>query len=215
MDPAHLWPVTMSMVKPLTDSFLVFDKEFYAISLDSADEPDGNRLPSLDQIAALAGDVDTYLQICEVFLPDVVGVARWKLHYDKVPLREFVDVSDVALVVLLLENFYTRWKDYLKNKKIDQSIMTKFTSKKSTNGDGSPGKAANSKWSTAGLKRYNELVLQIKRERNSPTGQQFENTFLQKMKMKNAVPDDNDMVPHKRRKVREIVEIECDVVFAV
>lgn len=201
---------------PLTSFSL--DKEYYEIRHDEDNQDISVRLPDLAKISAGMGDVDTHMQICEVFLPDVVGVAKWKANYCNVGLSKFVTTSDLALVILLLENFYERWKDYLTSKQISKTILTRYTSKKTSGSnemDDLPRKAANSKWSTEGLHRYNDIIRLMKKQRRSPTGAQFDSTFLSVMRSKHCSHKENK-TSKRKRKEREEVEIEIDTdVFAV
>ena len=109
----------------------------------------------------------------------VVGKRTYakKSHVERISV--FATPSDEALVLLLYENSFDRWKNMAKtNNTKKSSVMPKYT-----NGGVSAGITGSSKkyggWSDEGLNRFNELYEQVEKDRaaDEAKGFPFEEAF--------------------------------------
>ncbi len=139
-----------------------------------------NNFPTLAHI--LKGRTNrhnAYTFYCDYFLQCVVGRRRWKKGVDKTEVREIATVTDEAFGLLLLENSWAKWVDMAKRNSGTSTVNSRFT-------NGGVGK--NSRkfqgWDDPGLTRFNELMKQVKAERNSTTGEDFDEGFLDFRKMR-------------------------------
>lgn len=181
----------------------------YSLGEGSNESYRANTVPKLEDVLVMSKDMMVHQQICENFLSDVVGAATWKKNYTCVELREFVSVSDMALLLLLLENSWERWTDKVdkKRKTVDKTIGTLYTSKKANSQDGERDTDhANSKWSAEGIRRYNELSIAVRDDWKSQEGKEFHANFLRQMTNK-----ENNVESRRARKKQKIARDEVDV----
>ena len=126
-----------------------------------------------------------YCFFCEHLLKCVTGKKFFERQAMVGLLSDFVEVSDEAYALLLLENAWDRMQDDAANigrKGKQSSVLTKYTSKKPTH----TKNQVFAGWSNEGKKRYNQLCLQIESDRQSTEGICFEKQFMHYMRSKDC-----------------------------
>ena len=109
-----------------------------------------------------------YNTFFDVFVKRVVGVRKFERHATKHLLSEFVTVTDEAFALLVYENQEDRWRIMA-----EDSTRKLVKEAKYTDGGGGKdlpmsGKTRKGKgWSSSGMQRFNELCLEIHKERTS------------------------------------------------
>ena len=136
-------------------------------------------MPKINDWLTMRDDKDgLYTTLMTIFTPCVVGVADYKRQVGSMFLSSFVTVGDEAFVLLTLENSEERWMELYKTGETKNKMANKYTdggiSRKSGRGRSLSG------WSNAGLNRFNELYMKVKRDRDIPN-RGFEGAFLDKM----------------------------------
>ena len=126
---------------------------------------------------------------------------------------ELFTKSDEAFTLLLLENYWDRWMDIYrksdgspkqrvgcqKNKVVDSDVKPKYTSGGNiySQGEGSGGQRGKG-WTTAGIKRYNELFDWVGADR-------VKHELFMKRFLDNKRENQDEFIRRRPKKVREIV----------
>ena len=118
-----------------------------------------DNFPSLEDIILLRENQDGWNFICDEFLPSVVGIANCERKAVTEEVSKFATVSDIAFIVLTLENNWTYWEGIctlaakIPEEDVEKRLSyppTKWTSATVIGGK-------NTGWSQKGLERFNEL----------------------------------------------------------
>ena len=117
------------------------------------------RLPASDDLFALRKNLEVYR---DTFVPHilacVVGKVKMRNEKKKRCISDFVTASDEAFALLLWENGSERWQAECDGKSGKELPETKYTK----NGAGAK---ANEGWISAGIKRHNDLIEQVLKDR--------------------------------------------------
>ena len=171
----------------------------------------GEDFPQLDELMAMrGGEFDDFKFVCDNFLPCIVGKVIWKDEASNRPVSEFASISDEALCLLTLENYYEYWKakcDWLVEeegrKEIDYEADPKNKNAPVPKYTGCGGNEAQPKkrggWCDEGMQRFNDIFDDVvqDREEHEDVEQQYMKyrveTFgdggKQKKRQKAAVPE--------------------------
>ena len=122
-----------------------------------------------DIIEAKRNNYDAYAFFCDNILAQVVGKTRWKTTSDTDMIHTFVKVSDEAFALLLLENSWDCWHAVATNRKTEDT-HTLYT----VNGAGTK---KNQGWNRVGLRRFVELVDEVKEDRAADHSKYDEDSF--------------------------------------
>jgi hypothetical protein len=122
-------------------------------------------MPALGSLLQLRSDKKGWDFTCDTFLQCVVGKAWYEKKKTTEPVSSFASVSDVAFILLTLENNWTFWSSIKANQSSeldetngddnDQETPTLPTATRWTSTNMHGGK--NSGWSKEGLQRFNDL----------------------------------------------------------
>jgi hypothetical protein len=147
--------------------------------------------------------------MCEELLPHVVGRAKWKKDIATKRVSDIATPSDIAFILLVLENNWDYWVQYAtsnSSKKNNDQAKVQETLKcpktKWTSGNLLFGQ--NSGWTKEGILRFNELCQLEKANREAH--KMVEEEFLN-MKM----AESNRLKHKKRRTQAESVQVYMDM----
>ena len=79
-------------------------------STDSFAKQRQEAVPKLSAFLELRSDDDFYRSFCKRFLKCVVGDKVWRSNWLKVPMTQFVSVTDEAFALLVIVNCHERWR---------------------------------------------------------------------------------------------------------
>ena len=120
-----------------------------------------------------------FKQYCELFLPILVGKHHWKINHTAIGVRTLTTVADEALLALILENNIEEWTVLARGGEIQgKQRLTLYTH------GGPDAKGTRKGWSVEGLKRYNTLHKEIKKDRTGSTADFIDNKLKDLWKAK-------------------------------
>ena len=120
-----------------------------------------------------------YEKFVDYLLSAVVGKQIYKSRKHKSLVSTYTSISDEAFALIVVENNWERWVDMHEQKNFKSSnVMPKFTNAGKTrySGNGSSNQKFKG-WSAAGLKRFNEIFLMVKQDRNMKHAVKWEESF--------------------------------------
>lgn len=145
-------------------------------------------VPTLEELSNYRGG--KYLDMMEVwctyFFPCVVGSYTFKKCAATIRLSHFLTTSDEAFAVLVLENFYERWKKEfeltLEGKKVAEG--NKLPAAKWTEVNNSGGKGG---WSNEGLLRFNTHMTNMNVLRETEFSVKLEEAYRTKVETEDVL----------------------------
>ena len=164
-------------------------------------------MPNKEEILKLrSGDDKVMMRFCDSWLSCVVGKNDWKKRRTKEKISEIATPSDEAFALLVLENIWDAWmevpiEEWEKSKKkreedegeAEQTDDVSQDQRMGGRGSKKGGKCRTGKytkgyvsagrymgWTNEGLERYNQLLKQVKADREMDC--QFEETYLERNK---------------------------------
>lgn len=119
--------------------------------------------------------------LCVNFIPSVVGAIQWRKFSCERGLQTYATLTDEAFMIFTLENNYDTWvaqgkRKIAKGRGLEPPPAGPNPRPMYTDGFGKLAKKF-SGWSEAGRKRFNELALVVKRERENDHSN-FDREFL-------------------------------------
>jgi hypothetical protein len=134
----------------------------------------------------------------------VAGKLRWKSRKRNETMMNLATPTDEALALLILENALEKWTNMAK-----LAAGTKTTVKtKYTRANAKGGSTKYGGWTTAGKKRFNQLVEMVKQDRRNFGG--WDEDYMEKQNTA-----EGQGKPSKRQKTapEEVVEMVMDDMF--
>ena len=122
-------------------------------------------------------------------LSAVVGKCVYKSQKHKALVSTYTTISDEAFALIVVENNWERWMDMHEHNNYKSSnVMPKFTNAGKTrySSNGSSNQKYKG-WSAAGLKRFNEIFLMVKNDRNMEHALIWEESFKLKKEQEYVV----------------------------
>jgi hypothetical protein len=160
----------------------------------------GSAMPSLQVIQNLREEEEPaveenllhpYIDVCMRLLPCIVGKVQWKktsiIHGGDI--TKIATLSDEAMMLVALENYYEPW---VSHPRTSMNHPPRYTRE----GHGKDA-SKHAGWNDAGRKRYNELYIQVKKDRQADvdSGGHFTKAFIAEF--------DNQCVNSSRKRQRE------------
>ncbi len=107
---------------------------------------------------------------CSRFLKCVVGTHKWKMNHLKVPVQDFVTVSDEAFALLVIVNNHERWMEKWKHKGEDETTVeaVRLVQPEFTNGGENLKNGRTRKhcgWSAEEIQLFNDLCAEVRASR--------------------------------------------------
>ena len=119
-----------------------------------------------------------YTYFYDNILRCVVGKKIWKCNICRnASITDFVSVSDEAFGLLVLENGWEKWKQ-IHQEKIQHAEEKKKIKARYTNAE-REGNSSFDGWKSVGLKRYNDLCLEVIKDRRSGEGVYFDEKYCE------------------------------------
>ena len=138
-------------------------------------------MPELKTLLKLRGDKEGWKFICDKLLRGIVVVDKYNKNIASKRVSHFTNASDIALLLLLLENNWERWIQSAKlsmgGTAVDDTLLPKM---KWTSCGTSGGK--NLGWEAVGHLRFNELMVLEEINRRGLAGKQVELEYLEARK---------------------------------
>ena len=134
-------------------------------------------VPPLSKIMEARKNTVFYPQFCKTFLKCVVGDTKWRSNHLKLPMGEFVTVTDEAFALLITFNCHERWQEMwvqqnwqAKNSLGEKSVWVtpKFTNGGKNSQNGRTRKHCG--WSNEGIQKFNELCVFVQQDRKEHRG---------------------------------------------
>ncbi len=177
-----------------------------------------NLVPPLSKFEARRTSVDFYRRFCKTFLKCVVGDRVWRSNWLKVPLSEFVSVTDEAFALLVIDNCHERWTKMFVSQNTeeegedeggeegqdlsDESSTPgkdgKWPDPKYTNGGKNSNNGRTRKfcgWSSQGVKKFNQLCWLVMSDRKKASNKTWDADTMEAWKKEHSPEDakgDND-----------------------
>jgi len=136
----------------------------------------GGELKELEDYKKLRQNPECFKQLCDEFMPCVVGRSKWCAESYHKELSQIATATDEAWVLLVLENSWDLWKqmaEWESRKEVlpkEERKATKWTA-------GATSAVRYEGWGAAGLQAYNEIVDQVREDR-AARGRDFNKSFL-------------------------------------
>jgi hypothetical protein len=121
--------------------------------------------PTLQELQQLRKCEKGWKFLCDTLLPKVIGYKIFKTKIDDELVSQFTDPSDIAFVILVLENCWDQWQA---NPNVETATLWTTTSRM--------GGGQNTGWDNEALTRYNELCLLEEQDREDNSA--MEQTYL-------------------------------------
>ena len=117
-----------------------------------------------------------YYFFYDCILRCVVAKMKWKkLVRKNLPISSLITVSDEAFALLVLENGWEKQKQHYENKLKD--VKEKKKIKSLYTNDERDGNSSFDGWKPEGLARFNCLVYEVIKDRNSLEGKAFDSRY--------------------------------------
>jgi hypothetical protein len=122
-------------------------------------------------------DPKLYGEFLKIFGPGTIGTANWKNNHQTCLLSEFVNVSDEAFLLLVLENNMEYWRTLAENQwssSTDDGEVVKVKPPRWTSvyEKGESREGANVGWTEDGILRFNELIDEVWEDRTKHKGRE-------------------------------------------
>lgn len=161
-----------------------------------------------DVVNDLRGDEEVYAYLLANLGGRVVGVKQWNFNAlsGAKPPSKVMSVSMEALLLLFLLNYAKVWESQqlqessggsVSSVSMEQSLNSTLYTKQnnSSTKDG---------WSVEGIRRFQQLKVKVKEDRDSDQGKQFEGRFQQLMKARKLSAD---QASRKRKRVSAAAQL--------
>ena len=122
--------------------------------------------PTLQELQQLRKNQAAWQFFCDKLLPKVISHKKHKDNIDDLVVSKFTDPSDIAFVLLVLENCWDQWKA---DPNSGTATATLWTATSRVGGQ-------NTGWDTKAHDRYNELC--YKEEQDREDNSAMETTYL-------------------------------------
>jgi len=152
-------------------------------------------MPPLDQMLKIREDPEAYSYLCLLFMPTIVGVNRWKRAAQfQEGIRgvwttkddggqPVITESSEAFALLVLENYYERWKAEWENDNGNRQGGGQMQLPKPKFMDNGPDSGKFSGWEKA-TKQYNRYHRRVRAERTEEEYQDQREQFLLTFELK-------------------------------
>jgi hypothetical protein len=146
------------------------------------------------------GDFDTYFFVIDNFVKHVTAKGyNGDVAMGAMQPSELLSVRQIALGLLLLENYWEPWKQLVEYMKQGESTVpsnVELAKAKYTN----PGQKK-MPWKSQGMEQYNQLHEEVHQDQLSSEGQRFE------IEIKNKMKQEAGMAQSRKRKTIQLVKV--------
>jgi superfamily I DNA/RNA helicase len=169
-----------------------------------------DKMPKLEEVLKMGqGETDAYTVFCDNILSQVVGRNVWKRDSPKTDVSELATVSDEAFAILLLENSYDLWSQMARQKEAEKA-KKEFTeqakiAKYTLNG---AGIKKNKGWRKEGLERFNQIVKDVLKDRETGGREGFEEEYREGKKQ---MEEEKNGKKKKKKSSEQEKEVEFEV----
>ena len=135
-----------------------------------------------------------FLLFVDTVLVSMIGKTKWKKNFLNRKLSRYSTIADEAIALLIVENIAPDLQSLLNTEKSDTQIMiSRKTSKaKFTKSRKDSMKGTQHGWSEEGIKRYNMLFMETKKEREKESAKELEGELLKYFKIHDDSGDEMD-----------------------
>ena len=135
-----------------------------------SDCTDAESIPAKEAFVDMRRRPKLHGNFCSRFLKCVVGTHKWKMNHLKVPVQDFVTVSDEAFALLVIINNHERWMETWKCKEEDGTTVeaVNLVQPEFTNGGENLKNGCTRKhcgWSAEGIQLFNDLCAEVRASR--------------------------------------------------
>ncbi len=131
-----------------------------------SDCTDSESIPAKEAFVDMRRRPKLHGDFCSRLLKCVVGTHKWKMNHLKVPVQDFVTVSDEAFALLVIINNHERWMETWKRKEEDGTTVeaVNLVQPEFTNGGENLKNGCTRKhcgWSAEGIQLFNDLRAEV------------------------------------------------------